>query len=137
LQEFSSTFFTYHVLFKVSPIFLGGKLDKRLTYTQCPDPFNGPDGPAPKGSIAAWCTAKTAGSAVQNYNIPGDNLTPAALRKKGQECFILDGQYRGFILFVSKCNVKDGTMDLKLMQDSNITINLRNDQICLVEPICV
>jgi hypothetical protein len=135
LQEFSSTFFTYHALFKVSPVFLGGKLDKRLAYTQCPDPFNGPDGPAPKGSIAAWCTAKTAGSAVQNYNIPGDNLIPAAPRKKGQECFILDGQYRGCILFVSKCNVKDGTVDLKLMQDSNITINLRNDQVCLVEPI--
>ncbi|KAG1884841.1 uncharacterized protein F5891DRAFT_989939 [Suillus fuscotomentosus] len=135
LQEFSSSFFAYRALFKVAPGVHGGRLHKRLVQTECPDPFVGQDGPAPKGTVAVRCTAKTAGGAMQHYFIPGDDLTPADPRKKGQECFILDGSYRGNILTVSKCNVKGSNVDLKLMRDSSVTVNLRFDQVCVVEPV--
>ncbi|KAG1799236.1 uncharacterized protein HD556DRAFT_1305482 [Suillus plorans] len=134
LQEFSPTFFAYRALFKVAPNFHGGRLNKRLVQTECPDPFVGPDGPAPKGTVAVRCTAKTAGGAVQHYFIPGNDLTPADPRKKGQECFILDGSYRGNILIVSKCNAKASNVDLKLMRDSSVSVNLHFDQVCVVEP---
>lgn len=133
LKEFSPTFYTYQALFKVSARFQGGKLHKRLVYTESPDPFVNPEGPAPKGTVATSCTAKTAGSAVQHYFIPAEDLTPAAPRKKGQECIVLDGMYRGIVLTVFKCNVKIGTVDLKLMLDANATVCLRFDQVCLVE----
>ncbi|KAG1787811.1 uncharacterized protein HD556DRAFT_1448317 [Suillus plorans] len=38
-KEFSSKFFTHHVLLKVSPNFLHGRLYKRFVSTACPDPF--------------------------------------------------------------------------------------------------
>lgn len=134
LQEFSPTFFAYRALFKVAPNFHGGRLNKRLVQTECPDPFVGPDGPAHKGTVAVRCTAKTAGGAMQHYFIPGNDLTPADPRKKEQECFILDGSYRGNILIVSKCNTKASNVDLKLMRDSSVSVNLRFDQVCVVEP---
>ncbi|KAG1726609.1 hypothetical protein EDD22DRAFT_961390 [Suillus occidentalis] len=53
------------------------------------DLFCGPNGIAPLGHISAWCNAKTAGGARVDYHIPIEFLTPAQLRKKGQECFIM------------------------------------------------
>ncbi|KAG1845547.1 hypothetical protein F4604DRAFT_1936881 [Suillus subluteus] len=47
LQEFSSTFFSYCVLFKVSHRFHRGRLSKQVAQTECPDPFVGLDGPVP------------------------------------------------------------------------------------------
>ncbi|KAG2337752.1 hypothetical protein BDR05DRAFT_969863 [Suillus weaverae] len=135
LQEFSSTFWAHRALFKVAPNFNGGRLNKRLVQTMCPDPFVGPDGPAPKGSVAVRVTAKTKGGAMQHYFIPANDLTPAVPRKQGQECLILDGPYRGNILIVAKCNVRASNVDLKLMRDSSISVKLRFDQVCLVETL--
>ncbi|KAG1721948.1 uncharacterized protein EDB91DRAFT_1256292 [Suillus paluster] len=133
LKEFAPALFTYHALFKVSISFQGGKLNKRLVYTQCPDPFCDPNGPAPENCIAAWCTAKTAGGAVQHYHIPAVDLTPAPPRKKNQECLVLEGEYRGGIHTVVKCNTKLHTVELSLMTGSHLTFTMSLDQVCLVE----
>jgi hypothetical protein len=107
---------------------------KRLASSHSPDPFCGPNGIAPPGHIAAWCTAKTAGGARVDYHIPVELLTPAKPRKKDQECFIMNGQYRGGIRTVAKCNTKNRTVDLRLLPTSSITITVSFDDICLVEP---
>ncbi|KAG1721950.1 uncharacterized protein EDB91DRAFT_1088302 [Suillus paluster] len=91
LKEYASQFHRYHALFNVSAGFQGGKLLKRLAYSHSPDPFCGPNGLAPPGHISAWCTAKTAGGARVDYQIPVEFLTPAQPRKKNQECFIMNG----------------------------------------------
>ncbi|KAG2737566.1 hypothetical protein P692DRAFT_20883431 [Suillus brevipes Sb2] len=90
LRDFVVHFYTYHAQFHVSAGFQGGKLVKRLASSHSPDPFCGPNGIAPPGQIAAWCTAKTAGGARVDYHIPVEFLTPAQPRKKGQECFIMN-----------------------------------------------
>lgn len=134
LREFAVQFYTYHALFHVSAGFQGGKLVKRLASSHSPDPFCGPNGMAPPGHIAAWCTAKTAGGARVDYRIPVEFLTPAQPRKKGQECFIMSGEYRGGIRTVAKCNTKNRTVDLRLLPTSNITVAVGFDDVCLVEP---
>ncbi|KAG2038738.1 hypothetical protein BDR03DRAFT_981276 [Suillus americanus] len=134
LKDYAHQFHGHHALFNVSAGFQGGRLLKRLVYTHSPDPFCGPHGLAPPGHIAAWCTAKTAGGAVVDYHIPADCLTPAQPRKKNQQCFIMDGQYRGGIRTVAKCNTKNRTVDLSLLPGSHITTTVGFDDVCLVEP---
>jgi hypothetical protein len=107
---------------------------KWLASSHSPDPFCGPNGIAPLGQIAAWCTAKTAGGAQVDYHIPVEFLTPAQPHKKGQECFIMNGEYRGGIRTVTKCNTKNRTVDLRLLPTSSITVAVSLDDVCLVEP---
>ncbi|KAG1863910.1 hypothetical protein F4604DRAFT_1683524 [Suillus subluteus] len=135
LQEYSPTFFSYRALFKVSHRFHGGRLSKRVVQTECPDPFVGPHGPAPQGTVTVRCTAKTAGGSMQHYYVPGEDLTPADPRRQGEECFILEGPYRGGVMTVSKCSTKTRNVDLKLMVGANITTTLRFDQVCVVQPM--
>jgi hypothetical protein len=135
LKEFSSQFHGYHALFNVSAGFQNAKLLKRLAYSHSPDPFCGPNGLAPPGHVAAWCTAKTAGGAKVDYHIPVEFLTPAQPRKKNQECFVMDGQYRGGIRTVSKCNTKNRTVELQLLPSSQVTVTVGFDDVCLVEPL--
>jgi hypothetical protein len=71
---------------------------------------------------------------VVNYHIPVEYLTPAQPRKKNQECFIMDGQHRGGIRTVAKCNTKNRTVELKLFPTSQITVTVGFDDVCLVEP---
>ena len=127
-QEFSSQLSTYHVVLKVSPSFLGGKLHNRCVYAACPDPFLGENGPAPEGCVAASCTSSSAGARLEHYHIPAKDLRPAPPRKKNQACLVLDGDYRGHILTIWKCNVKKNTVDIV-----NPEMTLRFDQICLVQ----
>ncbi|KAG2745668.1 hypothetical protein P692DRAFT_20876889 [Suillus brevipes Sb2] len=133
-RDFVVHFYTYNVLFHVSAGFQRGKLVKWLANSHSPDPFCGPNGIAPLGHIAAWCTAKTAGDAHINYHIPIEFLRPAQPRKKGQECFIMNSQYRGGIHTVIKCNTKNRTVDLRLLSTSSITVTVSFDDVCLVEP---
>jgi hypothetical protein len=128
-REFSSQLSTYHVVLKVSPSFMGGRLHNRCVYTACPDPFLGENGLAPEGYIAASCTSNSAGAMLQHYHIPAKDLSPAPPRKKNQECLVLDGDYRGRILTIEKCNVKKNTVDTVT---TGVTLTLRFDQICLV-----
>ncbi|KAG2136428.1 hypothetical protein DEU56DRAFT_756334 [Suillus clintonianus] len=137
LKEFGPALFNYHALFKVSVGFQGGKLSQRLAYSHCPDPFCGPNGPAPENCIAAWATAKTAGGAVQHYHIPSSDLSPALPRRKKQECLVLEGDHRGAIHTVTKCNAKLKTVELSLMAGTNLTITVPVAHVCLVEPFRV
>lgn len=107
---------------------MGGKLHNRFVYAACPDPFLGENGPAPEGCVAVSCTSSRAGAERQHYHIPAKDLSPAPPRKKNQACLVLDGDHRGEILTVGKCNVKKNTVD---MVTTGVT--LRFDQICLVE----
>ncbi|KAG1851801.1 hypothetical protein C8R48DRAFT_777751 [Suillus tomentosus] len=130
-KEFSSTLLTHHALLKVSPRFEQGRLCKRFVSTACPDPFCGANGPAPEGFVAVFCTSNGAGAQIQHYHVPASDLSPAHPRKKNQHCLVLDGEYRGLILPVSKCNMKSKTVEVLLM--TTITATLHFDQICLVE----
>ncbi|KAG1858316.1 hypothetical protein C8R48DRAFT_775264 [Suillus tomentosus] len=132
-KEFSSTLSKYHVLLKVSASFMGGRLINRFVSTACPDPFCGVNGPAPEGSVAAYCTSNSAGAALKHYHIPAKDLSPAPPRRKNQHCLVLNGQYRGLIFPVAKCNVKSQTVDLILMGGTALTFTLRFDEVCLVE----
>lgn len=130
-KEFSSLLTTYHAVLKVSPRFMNGRLHNRFVSTACPDPFLGDNGPAPEGSVAAFCTSSNFGGALQHYHIPAKDLSPAPPRKKNQECLVLDGTSRGQILTIVKCNVKKMTAELAITPRSSST--LRFDQMCLVE----
>ncbi|KAG1765477.1 hypothetical protein EV702DRAFT_1051013 [Suillus placidus] len=50
-KEFMLKLTQYHVLFKVLPRFMGGKLHNHSVLTACPDPFCGDNGPAPNGCV--------------------------------------------------------------------------------------
>ncbi|KAG1730044.1 hypothetical protein EDD22DRAFT_853049 [Suillus occidentalis] len=132
LKEFSSTFFKYHTMLKVSPVF-DGLLSKQFVSTTCPDPFFGENGPAPEGCIAAFCTSNSAGAAMKHYHIPAIYLSPAPPRKKNQECFILDGPHCGLIQPLSSCSIKNSNININITP--MVTVSLHFDQICLVEPI--
>ncbi|KAG1844870.1 hypothetical protein C8R48DRAFT_780091 [Suillus tomentosus] len=112
-KEFALKLTEYHVVFKVSPSFMGGRLHNHFVSTACPDPFCGNNGPAPDGYVAVFCTSNSAGAALQHYHIPAGDLSPAPPRKKNQQCLILDGNSRG--------------------ATARTSISLRFDQICLVE----
>ncbi|KAG1732468.1 hypothetical protein EDD22DRAFT_852736 [Suillus occidentalis] len=132
LKEFSLTFFKYHAMLKVSPVF-DGLLSKQFISTTCPDPFFGENGPAPEGCVAAFCTSNSAGAAMKHYHIPAIYLSPAPPCKKNQECFILDGPHRGLIRPLSSCSIKNSNININITP--MVTVSLRFDQICLVEPI--
>ncbi|KAG1901789.1 uncharacterized protein F5891DRAFT_979276 [Suillus fuscotomentosus] len=51
-KEFALKLTEYHVVFKVSPSFMGGRLHNCFVSTACPDPFCGNNGPAPDGYVA-------------------------------------------------------------------------------------
>ncbi|KAG2107666.1 uncharacterized protein F5147DRAFT_774113 [Suillus discolor] len=132
-KEFSSKLNTHHVMLKVSPSFMGGRLHNQFVSTACPDPFLGLNGPAPDGCVAVFCSSNSAGTAIQHYHIPVTDLSPAPPRKKNQQCLVLDGSHRGSICNVAKCNIKKNTMDIVIAPSTSI--NLRFDQICLVEQV--
>ncbi|KAG1859464.1 hypothetical protein C8R48DRAFT_673997 [Suillus tomentosus] len=92
LKAHASQFHNYHALLNGLVGFQGSKLLKWIVYSHCPDPFCGPNGPAPPGNILTWATAKTAGGARVDYQISVKCLTLAQSQKKNQECFIMDGQ---------------------------------------------
>ncbi|KAG1809519.1 hypothetical protein EV424DRAFT_1542940 [Suillus variegatus] len=96
-KEFSSKFLSYHVVFKVSPSFRGGRPNKRFVSMACPDPFCGENGPVPEGCVTAFCTSNSAGAAIKHYHIPASDLSPAPPRKKNQHVLILDGDHHGLI----------------------------------------
>ncbi|KAG1790362.1 uncharacterized protein HD556DRAFT_1310750 [Suillus plorans] len=129
-REFSSTFFKYHMMLKVSPIF-DVSLSRRFVSMPCPDPFCGKNGPTPEGCIAAYCTSNNAGAILKHYHIPAIHLSPAPPCKKNQECLILDGPHRGLIQSVAKCSIKHSSAEFKIMP--TVTVILHFDQICLVE----
>jgi len=131
-REFSSTFFRYHAMLKVSPVF-DATLSKRFVSISCPDPFCGENGPAPEGCVAAYCTSNNTGAVTKHYHIPAIYLSPAPPRKKNQECLILDGAHRGLIRPVAKCSIKHSSAEFSITP--TVTITLRFDQICLVEPM--
>ncbi|KAG1793633.1 uncharacterized protein HD556DRAFT_1443419 [Suillus plorans] len=133
-KEFSSVLLKHHALFKVSLSFDYGRLSKRFISTACPDPFYGANGPAPEGCVAAFCTSNGAGAQIIHYHIPASDLSPAHPRKKNQLCLILDGEYRGLVLPVAKCNKNLKTVEILMMASSTITFTLHFNQICLVEP---
>ncbi|KAG2086017.1 uncharacterized protein F5147DRAFT_659334 [Suillus discolor] len=130
-KEFLSKFTTYHAMLKVSPSFMGGRLHNRFVSTACLDPFLGQNGPASEGCVAVFCSSNTAGAAIQHYHIPATDLSPAPPRKKNQQCIVLDGSYRGCVFNVAKCFLKKNTVDIAVTP--SVFINLRFDQICLVE----
>lgn len=132
-KEFSSKLFKYHVVLKVSPSYMGGRLSKRFVSTASPDPFCGENGPAPSGCVATFCTSNGAGATIKHYHIPTSDLSPAPPRKKNQHVLVLDGEHRGLIQTIASCYNKDGIV--KIMITPTITITLRFDQICLVEPV--
>ncbi|KAG2094639.1 uncharacterized protein F5147DRAFT_657116 [Suillus discolor] len=134
-KEFASQLLTYHALLKVSLRFNGGggKLHRRFVSTACPDPFCGANGPAPKGFVAVFCASSNKGATLQHYHIPAGDLCPVPPRRKNQLCLILDGDFRGQIRTVSKCNVKLSTAELVIEGSDAPSISLRFDQICLVE----
>jgi hypothetical protein len=134
-KEFASQLLTYHALLKVSLKFNGGggKLHRRFVSTACPDPFCGANGPAPEGFVAVFCASSNKGATLQHYHIPAGDLCPAPPRRKNQLCLILDGEFRGQIRTVSKCNVKLSTAELVVGDSDAPSITLRFDQICLVE----
>ncbi|KAG1896425.1 uncharacterized protein F5891DRAFT_983434 [Suillus fuscotomentosus] len=129
-REFSSTFLKHHAVLKVSPSFMGGRLHKRFVFTAVPDPFCSTNGPAPTGCISAFCTSNSAGAALQHYHIPAKDLHLAPPRKKNQRCLVLDGDSRGQIVTVAKCNAKKNTIDVIT---GTTFFTLRFDQICMVE----
>ncbi|KAG1781412.1 hypothetical protein EV702DRAFT_1041938 [Suillus placidus] len=130
-KEFALKLTRHHVVLKVSPSFMGGRLHNRFVSTACPDPFCGENGPAPDGCVAVFCTSNGAGAALQHYHIPISDLSPAPLRKKNQKCLVLDGDTRGEIMTVAKCNMKKNTVEIAIT--ARISFTLRFDQICLVE----
>jgi hypothetical protein len=109
---------THHALLKVSPSFDNGRLSKRFVSTACPDPFCVPNGLAPEGCISAFCTSNGAGAWIIHYHIPASDLSPAHPRKKNQFCLILDGEYRGLVLPVAKCNKNSKTVEMLMMVQS-------------------
>ncbi|KAG1878846.1 hypothetical protein F4604DRAFT_1679727 [Suillus subluteus] len=121
-REFCLTFFTYHAMLKVSPIF-DASLSKRFVSTPCPDPFCGENGPTPEGCVAAYCTSNNAGAKIKHYHIPATYLSPAPPYKKNQECFILDGAHCSLIRTVAKCNTKNSLAEISIMP----TVTLVND----------
>ncbi|KAG1838512.1 hypothetical protein C8R48DRAFT_782380 [Suillus tomentosus] len=132
-KEFFSKLFKYHVVLKVSPSFMGGRLSKRFVFTASPDPFCGENGPMPSGCIAAFCTSNGAGAAIKHYHIPASDLSPASPHKKNQHVLILNGEHCGLIQTIVSCYNKDGVV--KIMITPTVTITLRFDQICLIEPV--
>jgi hypothetical protein len=130
-KEFALKLTQYHVVLKVSPSFMGGRLHNRFVLTACPDPFCDDNGPTPNGYVAVFCTSNGAGAALQHYHIAASDLSPAPPRKKNQQCLILDGDFRGEILTVAKCNMKKNTVEI--VTTAHISTTLRFDQICLVE----
>ncbi|KAG1837198.1 hypothetical protein C8R48DRAFT_680361 [Suillus tomentosus] len=134
-KEFASQLLSYHALLKVSLKFNGGggKLHRRFVSTACPDPFCGADGPAPEGFVAVFCSSSNKGATLQHYHIPAGDLCPVPPRRKNQLCLILDGEFRGQIRTVSKCNVKLSIAELVVEDSDAPSITLRFDQICLVE----
>jgi hypothetical protein len=98
--------------------------------TACPDPFLGPNGPAPKGCLAVSCSSSSAGAVIQHYYIHVTDLSPAPPHKKNQQCIILDRSHHGSICDVVKCNLKKNTVDITI---ASTVINLHFNQICLVE----
>jgi hypothetical protein len=111
-KEFASTFPMHHAVLKVLPSFMGGRLHKQFISTICPDPFCGANGPAPENCVAAFCMSNGTGAVIQHYHIPAHDLRPAPPHKKNQLCLILDGEHRGAILTVAKCNVKKNTVEM-------------------------
>ena len=106
---------------------MGGRLSKRFVSTTCPDPFCGKNGPVPQGSVAVFCTSNSAGAAIQYYDIPVKDLSPAPPRKKQQYCLVLDGPCRGQVVVIMKCNSKNNTVTVNGLADP-----LHFNQICLV-----
>lgn len=135
-KEFASTFLMHHMVLKVSPSFMGGRLHKQFVSTACPDPFCGANGPAPENCVAAFCTLNGTGAAIQHYHIPAHDLSPAPPCKKNQQCLILDREHRGAILTIAKCNIKKNTVEMFTDPHTMSTaLTLCFDQICLVEPM--
>jgi hypothetical protein len=108
-----------------------GRLHNRFVSTACPDPFFGPNGPAPEGCVAVFCSSNGAGAAIQHYHIPATDLSPAPPRKKNQQCIVLDGSHRGSVYNVAKCHLKKNTVDIAISPST--VVNMRFDQICLLE----
>ncbi|KAG1826397.1 hypothetical protein EV424DRAFT_1345553 [Suillus variegatus] len=81
-KGFSSKFTTYHVMLKVSPSFMGGRLHNQFVSTACPDPFLGLNGPALKGCVVVFCLSNGTGAAIQHYHIPATDLSPAPRTKR-------------------------------------------------------
>ncbi|KAG1770610.1 hypothetical protein EV702DRAFT_1049328 [Suillus placidus] len=146
-KEFSSILLEHHAMLKVSPSFMGGKLHKRFVSTACPDPFCSVNGPAPENCIAAFCTSNGAGAAIEHYHIPAHDLSLAPPCRKNQQCLVLDGDHRGDILTIEKCNTKKNTVEVYI--DSVVPVatgsvrstlptrnrsTLRFNQICVLEP---
>ncbi|KAG1879453.1 hypothetical protein C8R48DRAFT_767706 [Suillus tomentosus] len=111
-KEYSSTFLLYHAVLKVAVGFMGGRLHKRFVSTACPDRFCGVNGLAPENCVAVFCTSSNVGAAIQHYHIPAKDLSPAPPRKKNQQVFVLDGEHRGNVFIVIKCNVKKNTVEV-------------------------
>ncbi|KAG1778618.1 hypothetical protein EV702DRAFT_1044479 [Suillus placidus] len=133
-KEFCSKFTMYHMMLKVSPSFMRGRLHNQFVSTACPDPFLCLNGPAPEGCVAVFCSLNGAGAAIQHYHIPITDLSPAPPRKKNQERIVLDGSHRSSISTIAKCNLKKNTVDIAVTPST--LVNLRFDQICLLEKSC-
>jgi hypothetical protein len=108
-KKISSKLTTYHVMLKVSPSFMRGRLHNHFVSTACPDLFLGLNGPAPDGCVAVFCSSNGAGAAIQHYHIPITDLSWAPPCKKNQECIVLDGSHCGSISTIAKCNLKKNT----------------------------
>ncbi|KAG1894222.1 uncharacterized protein F5891DRAFT_985223 [Suillus fuscotomentosus] len=134
-KEFALKLTQYHVVLKVSPSFMGGRLHNRFVSTTCPDPFHGDNRPAPDGCVVVFCTSNSAGAALQYYHIPVNDLSPAPPRKKktknNKKCLILDSDSHGEILTVAKCNMKKNTVEIAITARTSFALQF--DQICLVE----
>ncbi|KAG1765585.1 hypothetical protein EDD22DRAFT_845374 [Suillus occidentalis] len=74
-KEFSSKLTTYHMMLKVSPSFMRGRLHNRFVSTACPDPFLSLNGPTPEGCVAVFCSSNGAGATIQHYHIPITDLS--------------------------------------------------------------
>jgi len=131
-KDFSSKFFNYHVVLKVSLSFMGGRLNKHFVFTACPNPFCSENGPAPEGCVAAFCTSNSADTTITHYHIPASDLSPAPPRKKNQHVLILDGDHCRLIQPISSCSTKDSVV--KIAITPTVTITLCFDQVCLMEP---
>ncbi|KAG1843449.1 hypothetical protein DFJ58DRAFT_731565 [Suillus subalutaceus] len=68
-RESSSTFFKYHAMLKVSPVF-DVSLSRRLVSMSCSHPFCSENGSRPEGCVAAYCTSNNAGAIIKHYHIP-------------------------------------------------------------------
>ncbi|KAG2048682.1 hypothetical protein BDR06DRAFT_1071144 [Suillus hirtellus] len=129
-KEFFLKLFKYHMVLKVSPSFMGGRLSKQFVFTASPDPFCGENGPAPSGCIAAFCTSNGAGAAIKHYHIPASDLSPASPHKKNQHVLILNGEHCGLIQTIASCYNKDGVV--KIMITPTVTITLRTIETYIV-----